>query len=174
MTRTGRVSFSQNPSGISSGSCRCTMCASDSRIVLAAWSTAFNRDQINRPRLALRFEQLAASLVVQIATGDKLLPVRMRQPPNDILKKAGLCPQIVACRFLLHQTSVVHSLRQSYSGELPTCLGRKEITVCRPDVRMTGRTRSTSQHKLVAHEFAVVLTKRTTGWLVSGIGGIGA
>ncbi len=49
---------------------------------------------------------------------------------------------------------------QTDAGKLPTCLGRKEIAICRAHVAGRRRTRSAAQHVLVAHELAIVLSQR--------------
>src|SRR5262249_41927441 len=57
------------------------------------------------------------------------------------------------------------SLSPNRSGEpdareVPTSVGGEKIAIRGPDMRERGRARSAPQHKLVGHEFAVVLPER--------------
>src|SRR5690606_19879378 len=56
------------------------------------------------------------------------------------------------------------------SGELPTRLGREEVAIGGPNVRLGGRARSATKDVLVTHELSVVLADGPGGGLVSGIG----
>ena len=59
--------------------------------------------------------------------------------------------------------------REPDAGELPTCIGGKEIAVGAANVVARGGDTAASQHVLIAHEFAVVLAHRAGGWSIAGI-----
>src|SRR5919106_1682223 len=61
---------------------------------------------------------------------------------------------------------------QPDAHELPTGIGREKVPIGWPDMRDRGGTRSTAQHKLVGHKFAVILPNRARCCGVPRIGGI--
>src|ERR1051325_11239954 len=63
---------------------------------------------------------------------------------------------------------------QTYSGELPTGGGLKEVAVGRPRTIRGGGAGPPAQDHLAGHELAVVFGQGTRKGLVSGIAGVGA
>src|SRR5690606_7928037 len=64
--------------------------------------------------------------------------------------------------------------RQADSGELPPRFRREEITVSGPDMPRRRDAGAAAQHKLVAHEFAVVFAYRARRGRVARIRVVGA
>ena len=49
---------------------------------------------------------------------------------------------------------------QPNATELPARFGRKEVAVCRANMRLGSRARTAAQNELIAHELAVVFAQR--------------
>src|SRR5580698_1729297 len=63
---------------------------------------------------------------------------------------------------------------QSNSGKLPARFRRKEISIAGANVRSRRNAGAASQHHLPAHEFAVVLSQRSSQWSKARIAKISA
>ena len=62
------------------------------------------------------------------------------------------------------------SMRQPNARELPARVGREEVAIRRPDMGDGGRAGSAAQHKLIAHELAVVFTQLSRQRSITRVG----
>src|SRR6185312_39123 len=66
------------------------------------------------------------------------------------------------------------SFGEPYAHELPAHMGRKEVAIAGADVAFWRSARSATQHKLIAHELAVVFADCSRGRGESRVSNVGA